>query len=172
LKIREREPNDLDEALKLAQRFEVFKSAVHSASSSSGRDRHARRVNETTNDGPALEARIAMLESELRKLGDSSRDNKRIQSMESAKDIAEKRVEELSTKVDALNKEVGRLHHLEQLRNSTSTLTARTGERELTRSSRNGMKCFQCGEPGHFARNCPQKIAGGHENCVSGGRMK
>jgi len=28
LKIREREPNDLDEALKLAQRFEVFKGAI------------------------------------------------------------------------------------------------------------------------------------------------
>jgi len=59
--------------------------------------------------------------------------------MESEKDIAEKRVEELSAKVDALNKEVGRLHHLEQLRNLKSTLTARPGERELTRSSRNGM---------------------------------
>ena len=40
LKIREREPVDLDEALKLAQRFEVFKSAVQS---SSGRDRSSRQ---------------------------------------------------------------------------------------------------------------------------------
>jgi len=41
LKIREREPVDLDEALRLAQRFEVFKSVVQS---SSGRDRSSRHI--------------------------------------------------------------------------------------------------------------------------------
>jgi len=123
LKIREREPVDLDEALKLAQRFEVFKSAVQSSSS---RDRSTRHIADAGNEGtPTVEARLAALEADLRKLRASDRTHVQpVVRAEAARQAAEKRVAELSAEVDALSKEVGRLHHLEQLRNSNSGFAA------------------------------------------------
>jgi len=47
---------------------------------------------------------------------------------EAARQAAEQRVAESSAEVDALNKEVGRLKHLEQLRSSNSGLTFGQGE--------------------------------------------
>jgi len=66
LKVREREPIDLDAAVKLAQRFEVFKATVEKSSNS--RHRVARQVTDsfermsTTVD---LEARMAKVEDAL-----------------------------------------------------------------------------------------------------------
>src|SRR5208282_745336 len=66
LKVREREPTNLDAAVKLAQRFEVFKATVETSSNS--RHRVARQVMDafermsTTVD---LETRVAKVENAL-----------------------------------------------------------------------------------------------------------
>jgi hypothetical protein len=68
LKIREREPADLDSAVKIAQRYEVFKAATEA--SSSNRHRVSRRVTEeprTASDLTDLEVRMTNLEAELKK---------------------------------------------------------------------------------------------------------
>ena len=134
LKVREREPVDLDEALKLAQRFEVFKSAVQS---SSGKDRSSRHIADVgSEEAPTVEARLAALEAELRNLRANFEDRNTTQpamGTEAARRAAEQRVAELSAEVDVLNKEVGRLKHLEQLRSSNSGLTFGQGERSTAK---------------------------------------
>ncbi|HSN22635.1 MAG TPA: reverse transcriptase domain-containing protein, partial [Methylomicrobium sp.] len=68
LKIREREPIDLDSAVKIAQRYEVFKAAADA--SSSGRHRMTRKITEDTQATPRfaeLEARMTSLEKDLNK---------------------------------------------------------------------------------------------------------
>ena len=59
LKIREREPKDLESTVKLAQRFEVFKSQVETTIS----NRH--KVNRNTGQPSDIESRIASVEQRL-----------------------------------------------------------------------------------------------------------
>ena len=65
LKIREREPSGLEEAAKIAQRYEVFKNAVEAQSS--GRQRFSRQIvteedREGAGSSESLEARLVALE--------------------------------------------------------------------------------------------------------------
>jgi len=65
LKIREREPPTLDDAVELVQRFEVFKSTV--GGSLTNRCKAARKINEEENDPKVadMESRIAQLEKNI-----------------------------------------------------------------------------------------------------------
>src|SRR5664279_1006373 len=71
LKIREREPADLDSAVKLAQRFEVFKASVESSSSTLHKvNRHVTVETEqdTVSASMALETRLANVEQQMRQV--------------------------------------------------------------------------------------------------------
>jgi len=167
LKVREREPIDLDAAVKLAQRFEVFKSTVESSSHT--RHRVNRQVVDdeervlTTND---LQTRVANVEKQLQEVrtppktngnqqlpvtrpdemqfsvgstpGKRNRRNravnndtnqwkdemnKKIQELQIAQQVAEGQSQRLAAENDALNKEVGRLRHLEQTRSTPTWMT-------------------------------------------------
>jgi len=60
LKVREREPSDLETAVKLAQRFEIYKFTVESSDSS----KH--RVNRNIVEDNTLEARLVSLEQKIK----------------------------------------------------------------------------------------------------------
>ena len=66
LKIREREPADLDDAVRIAQRYEVFKNAVDSSSAGRQRtNRHIQQSSSTHSCSDGLEDRLVVLEKEL-----------------------------------------------------------------------------------------------------------
>jgi hypothetical protein len=66
LRIREREPEDQASAVKLAQRFEVFKNTVDASTGNGRRMVQSARPLSTSND---LEARLTRFEQELKAAG-------------------------------------------------------------------------------------------------------
>src|SRR5664279_1740303 len=204
LKIREREPADLDTAVKLALRFEVFRSTVDS--SSHARHRVTRKVTEDAEANTSssdLEVRLTNLERQLtgpripakteceqngsqqevqqntsfvKQTSDQNRRPRRGRAVNVAdqgwKDEMTKRIEELQlshqsdavhsaaqserliAENDALNKEVGRLRHLEQMR-STPTWRSAPASNQMPKEAsahqpRPAMKqpfyCYNCGQ--------------------------
>ena len=192
LKIREREPSTLDSAVKVAQRLEVFKSAV--VQSSNARQRLSRQVTETSGNVPRdnLEDRVAEIERNLQttQLSDiSARHNqpsseprknkqkykqrvcatsvdndtewkeqllKKLNDLETAQRVSEAQTKKISAENDALQKEVGCLRHLQQVRAVPSSNESQVPrhENDVT-SAREARQCYNCGEFGHFHRRCP-----------------
>ena len=90
---------------------------------------------------------------------------------EAARQAAERRVAKLSAEVNALNKEVGRLHYLEQLRNANSGLTAKQSESGSAKKLYTKKTRYGCGQAGHFVRDCLQHI-GEHGQSDLSSRMR
>jgi len=177
LKIREREPVDLDDALRIAHRYEVFKGAVDLSIST--RPRLNRRAAEAqVIDGSSSRAEKRL--SSNRKCGGSGRLDdddlrwkeevlKRLDELQSAKHMAEQQADRLTAQNAALSKGVERLSYQVQLHAvpsqvaNTELLQSKEMEgMRYPRTKRTSGLCYKCGQAGHFQRNCPlrEKIFG------------
>ena len=194
LKVREREPPTMDAAVKIAQRYEVFKDAVSRPSNM--RYKSSRQVIESDRHSPSisLEERVAKIEQSIcaitstdaatkyeHKSNDSTKDKrknkqrarattvvkddewrgdmlKKMHDLEAAQIATEAQSKKIAAENDALQKEVGRLRCLEQLRSVPASSVTDHQMTKLQRTTNNHherlKRCFNCGEPGHYARNC------------------
>ena len=202
LKVREKEPQTLDAALKYAQRFEVFRNAVRQR-----RQRLSRQVTESSaSRSSSLEERVAKIEQGLQKtrqqrddlpkqhrqkVNDSNQSDKyekkdrrsgnkrtcattvnndeawknellkKIQELEHAQQVAEANTKKVAAENDALNKEVEHLRHLEQLRSVPAPTVRPLLQQGSDIQPRVTGNCYNCSQPGHFAKFCPHRPARG-----------
>ena len=202
LKIREREPQNLDTAVKIALRYEVFKSTAEGH----GRTKLTRFVeNEETGvcgNADRLAKLIDSLETKVRSIDDTkSRVSQEQQSQQKGPKIPNQQqrrnrattpndpdrswrddllrsleelkesqastlaeVAKVKAQHDSMDKELGRLRHLDQLRSIPSVtipppLVPPQDLRPQCQSRANSRPqgCFNCGNFGHISRNCPER---------------
>lgn len=204
LKVREREPRNLDETVSIAQRIEIFKKTVES----SNKQRYNRQVydDDSVHDR-RLETRVTKLEESFNKpqkkqsksnnsahcssvpkeICASRSDNdahivdqewiemitKKIAELEKDRKSMEQTVTKLSEENEMMDKEIGRLRHLQQLRSkptvqqSDQKKVPAQEQREVSRRT----ICFVCREEGHIARNCPNRHRGIEAEQVNTGHV-
>jgi transposase InsO family protein/predicted aspartyl protease len=159
LKIREKEPKDLEAAVRYASRFEVFKSQVEATTSS----RH--KVNRKVTEGSNLEERIADTERRLQEMSTTSSGNqtqslqvnnrgrsngrqkqvravneddrkwkeatnKKIEELQATQSAAASQSQKLQEENEALYKEIDRLRHLQQVQTTSSWSQSTNAQRQ------------------------------------------
>ncbi|MDZ7612307.1 MAG: RNase H-like domain-containing protein [Flavobacteriaceae bacterium] len=144
LKLREREPADLDSTLRLAVRLEAYASANGTPS-----EEYQRHRRENDRGDEKLAKRVSQIESSMQQL--RTRDNRN--------DTAD----EWRRKFEQLSKDYERVKYLEEQRKEGERAAGqRVVEQQATRPVAAPMfrrgeppKCFGCGQPGHFKWACP-----------------
>ena len=171
LKIREREPRTLDSALKVAQRLEVFKTAVRQPRpcdvwqvTENQEEPFIETVAKVGRDVPkatALESLEVYRETSGEDVQDSWKDDllKRVKELEQAQQAAEANLRRITAEKETLNKEVERLRQIERLWAPPSRLTFTPRDRLPQQPY--PIICFKCREPGHKARECLQQSNAG-----------
>ena len=168
LKIREREPRDLETAFRQAVRLEAYDRAVDSScypeqqKVKSGRNKYedglARKVTQ-------LESKLEQVQKQKSVVGSSSSP---ATSM-TVERIPDPSVEDLKRTISDLSKEVGRLRLLQEQRiktckeNATPTSPSTPPEQRAVpamdrpTSSQPERRCYFCGGLGHFTRDCAER---------------
>jgi len=172
LKIREREPRDLESAFKHAVRLEAYEKAVVD----DNRDQHRGKGNRYKQDD-GLTRKVAQLErkveqaanyqSTARPVATSVPEAQKTVDDTTAKDLKDAMAKH-SRQNDELSKEIGRIRLLEEQRKEAITLSTTVlaavslpadAQPTLQAASpgRPSLKCYYCGGLGHFARDCLKK---------------
>jgi len=143
LKLREREPVDLDEALRMAIRLEAYASAYEV--SIPGPSQRPRRDYDRNDD--RMDRRVAQVERALREIKDENTDDRREDT-------------ELRRKYDQLTKDYDKLKLLEEQRLANAGTKPPNVRDSNTIERRQGpLRCYGCRESGHFKSQCPNKVS-------------
>jgi len=136
LKVRERSPNSLDEALRIALQLEVWRRDVE-------RVRHeplkgkAREVSKTESSvEKALKKRVAELQEEVARMKARERSAAESRKLEKGSETEKNSASKLNTQVTRQ-------------------------EDRPNQAAASSFVCWGCGESGHVIRECPNKTAGG-----------
>ena len=160
LKVREREPPDLESALRLAVRLEAYANARNDQTDVA----YSNRRNVDRGD-ERLAKRVAQVENNLRQLSSEVRPADHSDSADSWR-----------RKYDQLSKDYERLKFLEEQRTFKQQVAERAEPKvslqpaHTTTKPREPPKCYGCGKTGHFRRSCPdnqpEKASVGQSNAV------
>ena len=92
--------------------------------------------------------------------------------MDATKAVGQQQLAKLTAENDPLNKEVGRLKHVTELRSNSMAVSSQSPNNQSNQkpslswsnSQRPVGVCWSCGEPGHFANQCGRRSSEAIQN--------